>query len=227
MRTLLVEDDPKTLSYLSRGLNEHGFISDIAKDGEEGLHLALTGPYDLIILDVMLPRLDGWAVLAGIRAAGKNLPILMLTARDKVEDRVKGLELGADDYLVKPFAFSELVARMRSLMRRGTGQHMDRLSIAGLDISFLRHQVSRDGKVIDLSAKEFQLLAFLARHQGEVLSRTLIAEQVWDIHFECDSNIVDVAIRRLRRKVDDPFGVKLIRTVHGIGYVLDDVSAPA
>jgi len=227
MRTLLIEDDSKTLSYLSRGLNEHGFLCDIAQDGQEGLHLALTGQYDLIILDVMLPKLDGWGVLAGIRAAGKSLPLLMLTARDKVEDRVKGLELGADDYLVKPFAFSELVARMRSLLRRGGSHQSDIQSVSGLDMDFMRHKVSRNGQNIELSAKEFQLLGFLLRHQGEVLSRTLIAEQVWDIHFECDSNIVDVAIRRLRRKVDDPFQVKLIRTVHGIGYVLDDVSTPA
>ncbi|MDE3207224.1 MAG: heavy metal response regulator transcription factor [Pseudomonadota bacterium] len=227
MRTLLIEDDPKTVSYLSRGLSEHGFLCDIAQDGQEGLHLALTAEYDLVILDVMLPRLDGWDVLRGIRAAGQSLPVLMLTARDKVEDRVKGLEWGADDYLVKPFAFSELVARMRSLLRRGGHPLPEKLSASGLEVDFLRHKVVRQGQVIDLSAKEFQLLGFLLRRQGEVLSRTLIAEQVWDIHFECDSNVVDVAIRRLRRKVDDPFETRLIRTVHGIGYVLDAPSTPS
>jgi len=219
---LIVEDDKKTAAYLRKGLSENGFVVDVAYQGEDGLHLAQTGNHDLIILDVMLPEQDGWSVITEVRRSGKQTPILFLTARDSVQDRVKGLELGADDYLVKPFAFSELLARVHSILRRRPTLQSEILCIADLEIDLLRHKAMRDGKRLDLTPKEFALLSLLARHTGEVLSRTLIAEQVWDMNFDSDTNVVDVAIRRLRRKVDDPFPKKLIRTVRGVGYVLED-----
>lgn len=222
MRVLIVEDDKKTAAYLSKGLSENGFIVDATDRGEEGLRLAHTGDYDLVILDVMLPGRDGWSVIAEIRRSGKQTPVLFLTARDSVHDRVKGLELGADDYLVKPFAFSELLARTRSILRRSPVRQPETLRIADLEIDLLRHRVTRDGKYLDLTPKEFALLLLLARRTGEVLSRTLIAEQVWDMNFNSDTNVVDVAVRRLRRKVDDPFEKKLVHTVRGVGYVLKD-----
>lgn len=222
MRVLIVEDDKKTAAYLSKGLSENGFIVDATDRGEEGLRLARTGDYDLVILDVMLPGRDGWSVIAEIRRSGKQTPVLFLTARDSVHDRVKGLELGADDYLVKPFAFSELLARTRSILRRSPVRQPETLRIADLEIDLLRHRVTRDGKYLDLTPKEFALLLLLARRTGEVLSRTLIAEQVWDMNFNSDTNVVDVAVRRLRRKVDDPFEKKLVHTVRGVGYVLKD-----
>lgn len=222
MRVLIVEDDKKTAAYLSKGLSENGFIVDATDRGEEGLRLAHTGDYDLVILDVMLPGRDGWSVIAEIRRSGKQTPVLFLTARDSVHDRVKGLELGADDYLVKPFAFSELLARTRSILRRSPVRQLETLRIADLEIDLLRHRVTRDGKYLDLTPKEFALLLLLARRTGEVLSRTLIAEQVWDMNFNSDTNVVDVAVRRLRRKVDDPFEKKLVHTVRGVGYVLKD-----
>lgn len=222
MRVLIVEDDKKTAAYLSKGLSENGFIVDATDRGEEGLRLAHTGDYDLVILDVMLPGRDGWSVIAEIRRSGKQTPVLFLTARDSVHDRVKGLELGADDYLVKPFAFSELLARTRSILRRSPVRQPETLRIADLEIDLLRHRVTRDGKYLDLTPKEFALLLLLARRTGEVLSRTLIAEQVWDMNFNSDTNVVDVAVRRLRRKVDDPFEKKLVHTVRGVGYVLED-----
>ncbi len=222
MHILIVEDDTKTAAYLRKGLTENGFVVDVADKGEDGLFLARTGDYDLIILDVMLPEQDGWSVMAGIHQSGKTVPVLFLTARDSVQDRVKGLELGADDYLVKPFAFSELLARIHSILRRGPGRHADILRIADLEIDLPRHRAMRGGKRLDLTPKEFALLSLLARRIGEVLSRTLISEQVWDMNFDSDTNVVDVAIRRLRRKVDDPFDKKLIHTVRGVGYVLED-----
>jgi two-component system, OmpR family, copper resistance phosphate regulon response regulator CusR len=221
MHILIIEDDNKTAAYLRKGLTENGFTVDVSDRGEDGLFLACQGDFDLIILDVMLPEQDGWSVIAGIRKAGKMTPVLFLTARDSVQDRVKGLELGADDYLIKPFAFSELLARIHSIIRRGPGRQPEILRIAELELDFPRHRAMRDGKRLDLTPKEFGLLSLLARRKGEVLSRTLIAEQVWDMNFDSDTNVVDVAIRRLRRKVDDPFDKKLIHTVRGVGYVLE------
>lgn len=222
MRILIVEDEPKTAAYLRKGLSEGGYVADCVIDGEEGLHLAQTGNYDLVVLDVMLPRRDGWSVVAELRRAGKQTPVLFLTARDQVHDRVKGLELGADDYLVKPFAFSELLARMRSILRRGPSRPVETLKLSDLEIDFPRRKVMRDGKRIDLTAKEFDLLSLLARRAGEILSRTIIAEQVWDMNFDSDTNVVDVAVRRLRQKIDEPFAKKLVHTVRGVGYVLED-----
>ena len=225
MKILVVEDEAKTGSYLKQGLVEAGFIVDLAVNGLDGLHLASTESYELAILDVMLPGIDGWQVLQGMRRAGKEMPVLFLTARDQVDDRVKGLELGADDYLVKPFAFAELLARVRTLLRRG-GKTKDSefLRAADLELDLLRHRVMRAGKRIDLTAKEFILLELLLRRQGEVLPRSLIASQVWDMNFDSDSNVIEVAVRRLRAKIDDDFEAKLIRTVRGMGYVLE---APA
>ncbi|HWL07436.1 MAG TPA: heavy metal response regulator transcription factor [Planctomicrobium sp.] len=224
MRVLIVEDEPKTSSYLSKGLCEHGFIVDIANRGDDGLHFAKTMEFDLLILDVMLPRLNGWAILSDLRRSGRQIPVLILTAQDAVEDRVKGLELGADDYLVKPFVFSELLARVRSILRRGPARQPEVVQFAGLKIDLLRSRAFREGQRLDLTPKEFHLLSLLVRREGEILSRTLIAEQVWDMNFDSDTNVVDVHIRRLRSKVDDPFAVKLIHTVRGMGYVLEERS---
>lgn len=223
MKILIVEDEPKTGDYLKQGLVEAGFVVDLVRDGTDGLHQGLSEAYDLAILDVMLPGIDGWAVLAGIRRAGKDMPVLFLSARDHVEDRVKGLELGADDYLVKPFAFSELLARVRTLLRRGSKTTTtDFLRVTDLELDLMRRRVTRNGKRIDLTAKEFALLELLLRRQGEVLPRSLIASQVWDMNFDSDTNVIEVAMRRLRAKVDDEFEPKLIRTVRGMGYVLEN-----
>jgi len=221
MKILIVEDEPKTAAYLTTGLSENGFVVDVSGQGDDGLHLALTETYDLVILDVLLPRRNGWSVLSSLRAAGKSTPVLFVTARDTVQDRVKGLELGADDYLVKPFAFSELLARVRSVLRRGPGRQCEVLQTADLEIDLVRHQVERAGHRLDLTAKEFLLLSLLVRRTGEVLSRAFIAEQVWDMNFDPGTNVIDVHVRRLRSKVDDPFERKLIRTVRGMGYVLE------
>lgn len=221
MRILVVEDEPKTGDYLRKGLGESGFVVDLARTGPDGLHMANTGDYDLIVLDVMLPGIDGWRVMQEIRKT-KDVPVLFLTARDAVEDRVKGLELGADDYLVKPFAFSELLARVRTLLRRSHQQEQGFVRIADLEVDALKRRVTRGGVRIDLTAKEFTLLYLLATRQGEVLSRSLIASQVWDMNFDSDTNVVDVAIRRLRAKVDDPFPCKLVHTIRGMGYVLEE-----
>lgn len=222
MKILVVEDELKTGSYIQQGLVEAGFVVDLERDGTNGLHYALTEAYDLIILDVMLPGLTGWQILEGIRKAGKDVPVLFLTARDHVDDRVKGLELGADDYLVKPFAFSELLARIRTLLRRGTrSKEAEILRAADLELDLLRRRVSRGSKRIELTVKEFALLELLLRRQGEVLPRSLIASQVWDMNFDSDTNVIDVAVRRLRVKIDDDFDTKLIHTVRGMGYVLE------
>ena len=225
MKILIVEDEPKTGNYLKQGLTEAGFVADLVGDGVDGAHLALTDDYDLVVLDVMLPGLDGWGVLKAIRRAGKEMPVLFLTARDHVDDRVKGLELGADDYLVKPFAFSELLARVRTLLRRGKAKEPELLRAADLELDLLRRRVTRAGKRIDLTAKEFLLLELLLRRQGEVLPRSLIASQVWDMNFDSDTNVIEVAVRRLRSKVDDEFEPKLIRTVRGMGYVLEAMNS--
>ncbi len=222
MKVLIVEDEAKAASYLSRGLSEQGFVVDVSDNGEDGLHLARTAAYDLLILDVMLPRRDGWSVLSELRRAGRQTPVLFLTARDAVPARVKGLELGADDYIVKPFAFSELLARIRTILRRGPARRPDTLRVADLELDLLAHKATLAGKRLDLTPKEFLLLSLFARRAGEVLSRTLIAEQVWDMNFDSGTNVVDVHVRRLRSKVDDPFDRKLIRTVRGVGYVLEE-----
>ena len=222
MKILVVEDELKTGDYLRQGLMEAGFIVDLLRNGEDGLYAALSEAYDLAILDVMLPGMDGWSVLKGIRNSGRELPVLFLTARDEVDDRVRGLELGADDYLVKPFAFAELLARVRTLLRRGAkGKEAETLRAADLDLDLMRRRVTRAGKRIDLTAKEFALLELLLRRQGEVLPRSLIASQVWDMNFDSDTNVIEVAVKRLRAKMDDGFEPKLIRTVRGMGYVLE------
>ncbi|MBI3862302.1 MAG: heavy metal response regulator transcription factor [Planctomycetia bacterium] len=224
MRILIVDDEPKTSAYLARGLGENGFVVDVAGRGDDGLHLARTVEFDLIILDVMLPGLAGWSVLSSLRQSGTQTPVLFLTAKDAIEDRVKGLELGADDYLVKPFAFSELLARVRSVLRRGPARQTDVLRVADLEIDVNRNRVLRRGSRLELTPKEFALLSLLVRRTGEVLSRTLISEQVWDVNFDSDTNVVDVHIRRLRAKVDDPFEKRLIHTVRGKGYVVEERS---
>jgi two-component system copper resistance phosphate regulon response regulator CusR len=222
MKILIVEDEAKTSEYLRQGLSEAGFVVDLARSGLDGHHLANTESYDLIILDVMLPDVDGWRILKSLRDAGKQVPVLFLTARDSVVDRVKGLDLGADDYLVKPFAFAELLARVRTLLRRGAASPVDtKLSVADLELDLMRRRATRSGQRIQLTAKEFALLELLMRHESEVLPRSLIASQVWDMNFDSDTNVIDVAIRRLRAKIDDAFEPKLIHTVRGMGYMLD------
>lgn len=222
MKLLIVEDEIKTGDYLRQGLAEAGFVADIARNGLDGYHLASTQTYDLILLDVMLPDIDGWKIVRSLREAGNATPVLFLTAKDSVEDRVKGLELGADDYLLKPFSFSELLARVRSLLRRAGGtMTSDRLEVEDLVLDLARRRATRAGSRLNLTNKEFVLLELLVRRRGEVLPRSLIASLVWDMNFDSDTNVIDVAIRRLRAKVDDPFSSRLIRTVRGMGYVLD------
>ncbi|MBU5611384.1 heavy metal response regulator transcription factor [Geomonas azotofigens] len=224
MRILIIEDEQKAANYLKKGLTENGFSVDIANDGEDGLHLAMTERYDLIILDVMLPVKGGWAIIQELREGGNDVPVIFLSARDAVHDRVHGLELGADDYLVKPYAFSELLARIRIILRRHPLQQSEVMKLADLELDLVRHKARRGGQSLDLTVKEFQLLALMLRRRGEVLSRTTISEQVWGINFDSDTNVVDVAIRRLRKKVDDPFPLKLIHTIRGVGYVLDETA---
>jgi len=222
MRILVIEDEHKTANYLRKGLQEQGYTVVVCSQGESGLQEALSHDFDLVILDVMLPKREGWPVLTGMRRGGKTTPVLFLTARDAILDRVKGLELGADDYLVKPFAFAELLARMRTVLRRAGSRSYETLRIGDLEIDFPRQRAARTGQRLDLTPKEFGLLSLLARRTGEVLTRKLIAEQIWDMHCESDSNVVDVHIRRLRAKVDDAFKQKLIHTVRGVGYVLEE-----
>ncbi|MBC7202748.1 MAG: heavy metal response regulator transcription factor [Pusillimonas sp.] len=222
MKLLVVEDEIKIGEYLRQGLTESGFQVDLVHTGLDGQHRALLEHYDLIILDVMLPDIDGWRIVQALREAQFSTPVLFLTARDSIEDRVKGLELGADDYLVKPFAFAELLARVRTLLRRGvTVVQNECLRIANLELDLLRRRVRRGNVRINLTNKEFALLEFLVRRQGEVLPRSLIASQVWDMNFDSDTNVIDVAVRRLRAKIDDAYEPKLIHTVRGMGYVLD------
>jgi two-component system copper resistance phosphate regulon response regulator CusR len=228
MRLLVVEDEPKLARYLHKGLQENGHVVDVAADGIEGRRLATEGEYDLVLLDLMLPGVDGFGVLSAIRGMGRYTPVLMLTARDRVEDRVRGLEQGADDYLVKPFAFSELLARVGALLRRGAPagvQTGTQLRLADLEVDLLARKAARAQQRLDLTAKEFNLLALLLRRRGQVLSRTTLAEQVWDMNFGSDTNVVEVAVRRLRAKLDDPFPAKLLHTVRGMGYVLEARSA--
>ncbi|EFE95251.1 heavy metal response regulator [Serratia odorifera DSM 4582] len=220
MRILVVEDDTSTGDYLKKGLEEAGYRVDLARNGTDGLFRALEHGYDAIVLDVMLPGLDGWQIIEVLRKKS-DVPILFLTARDGVQDRIHGLELGADDYLIKPFSFTELVLRLRTLLRRGTVREADHYAIADLHIDVLRRKVVRQEQTITLTNKEFMLLHLLVRREGEVLSRTMIASQVWDMNFDSDTNVVDVAIKRLRAKIDRPFAVKLIHTVRGIGYVCE------
>ncbi|REG49892.1 winged helix family two component heavy metal response transcriptional regulator [Paraburkholderia sp. BL6669N2] len=220
MRILVIEDELKTAAYLKKGLEESGYAVDVANDGPQGLILALEEEYDVIVLDVMLPGMDGWTIVKTLRAK-RTTPVLFLTARDDVDDRVRGLELGADDYLVKPFAFVELLARVRTLARRGPPRESELIKVGDLEMDVNRRRVKRGGMRIDLTPREFSLLQLLARRQGEVLSRTQIASYVWDMNFDSDTNVVEVAIRRLRTKIDDNFPVKLIHTVRGVGYVLE------
>ncbi|MDA8094691.1 MAG: heavy metal response regulator transcription factor [Betaproteobacteria bacterium] len=222
MKILIVEDDPKTGRYLSQGLTEAGFVADWSNHGLDGRRHALRESYELIVLDVMLPGVSGWEILRQIRQGGNPVPVLFLTARDDVDDRVKGLELGADDYLVKPFAFTELLARVHALLRRGRlNQAQEEIRAGDLELNLLRRRVTRAGRPIEVTAKEFVLLELFVRRQGQVLPRTLIASQVWGINYSSDTNAIDVAVRRLRGKVDDEFERKLIRTVRGMGYVLE------
>jgi two-component system copper resistance phosphate regulon response regulator CusR len=222
MRLLLIEDEEKTSSYINRALSELGFTVDVAANGLDGLYLALEYDYDTIVLDVMLPGMDGYSVLQGLRA-NKQTPVLMLSARGSVDERVKGLRHGADDYLPKPFSLIELVARIQALLRRRPSDGVDvtQLYINDLHLDLLARRVTRAGERLELTAKEFALLSLLARHQGEILSKMMIAEQVWDMNFDSDANVVEVAIKRLRAKIDAPYPVKLLHTVRAMGYVLE------
>lgn len=222
MKILIVEDEEKTGTYLRKGFNENGFVVDLANNGRDGVEFATSEKHDLVILDIGLPQCDGWRILSRMRGNRQRTPVLFLTARDSVPDRVKGLNMGADDYLVKPFAFSELLARVRSLLRRGQRPHDDVMRIADLELDFKRFMVKRGGERIRLTPKEFSLLSLLAQNAGEVQTRTFIAEQVWNMNFDSATNVVDVAIRRLRSKIDDSFGRKLIHSVRGMGYVLEE-----
>ncbi len=222
MAILVIEDDPKTGDYLKKGLKESGYAVDLARTGTDGLHMALADDYDLVVLDVMLPGVDGWQIMRALRDK-RDLPVLFLTARDQLNDRIRGLELGADDYLVKPFSFVELVLRIRTLLRRGVVREAEAYEFADLKLDVLRRKASREGNEIALTNKEFLLLHLLIKRQGEALSRTLIASEVWDMNFDSDTNVVDVAIKRLRAKVDQPYERKLIHTVRSIGYTFGEV----
>ena len=232
MRILVVEDDPKLADYLHRALGENGYVVDLARDGIEGRRLALDGDYALVVLDIMLPGIDGFGLLKALRER-RRTPVLMLTARERVEDRVRGLEAGADDYLVKPFAFSELLARVGAQLRRGAASSTAPvasatvMSLADLELDLVSRKAVRAGQRLHLTAKEFALLTLLLRRQGQILSRSTLAEQVWDMNFDSDTNVVEVAVRRLRAKLDDPFRGKLLHNVRGMGYVLEQRSGEA
>lgn len=221
MKILVIEDDPKTGDYLKKGLRESGYSVDLSRTGTDGLQMALGGAYDLVVLDVSLPGIDGWQIMPALREKG-DVRVLFLTARDQLSDRIRGLELGADDYLVKPFSFTELVLRIRTLLRRGPTREADVYEIAGLHLDALRRKVTREGAEIALTNKEFLLLHLLVKRQGEALSRTLIASEVWNMNFDSDTNVVDVAVKRLRAKVDKPFATPLIHTVRNVGYAFGD-----
>lgn len=224
-KILLVEDQPTAAAYLAKGLKEEGMMVDVAHNGPDGLHLLLTVQYDLAILDVMLPGLDGWTILETMRRAQRQTAVLFVTARDAIDDRVRGLELGAEDYMVKPFAFSELLARVRVILRRSgrpsPANEPTVLELHDLRIDLVKHRATRGTDRLELTPKEFALLSLLLRHSGEVQSRAVIADQVWEMNFESDTNVVEVAIRRLRTKMDDPYPIKLLHTVRGVGYVLE------
>lgn len=224
-KVLLVEDQATAAAYLSKGLEEEGMVVDVATNGPDGLHLLLTVAYDVAILDIMLPGLDGWTILETARRARRQTPVLFLTARDAIDDRVRGLDLGAEDYLVKPFAFSELLARIRVILRRNdrssANVEQTLYQMADLTLDVLKHRATRGNDRLELTPKEFSLLLLLIRRAGEVQSRTAIAEHVWDMHFDSETNVVEVAVRRLRTKLDDPYPVKLLHTVRGVGYVLE------
>jgi two-component system, OmpR family, copper resistance phosphate regulon response regulator CusR len=222
MKLLIVEDEIKTSNFLKQGFSEAGFVVAVAPDGMEARREIEAGSFDLVVLDIMLPGIDGWGILQWMRGTGLQTPVLMLTARDEVSDRVRGLELGADDYLVKPFAFSELLARVRTILRRPPVRETATLRVADLELDQTGHKATRAGHRLELTGREFRLLSLLVRRAGEVLTRTLIAESVWNMTSEGDTNVVDVNMRRLRTKVDDPFPRKLLRTVRGVGYVLED-----
>jgi two-component system copper resistance phosphate regulon response regulator CusR len=221
-RILVIEDERKTAGFVRRGLVENDFEVEINADGETGFRRAIQDEFDLIILDVMLPNRDGWSILTDLRNAGRQTPVLFLTARDNVRDRVKGLSLGADDYLIKPFAFSELLARVQSVLRRSATKHPEVMHIADLEIDLIHRRAVRNRDRLELTPKEFELLSLLARHQGKSISRNMIAREVWDMEYDGGTNFVDVHIRRLRAKIDDPYDRKLLQTVRGVGYVLDD-----
>jgi two-component system copper resistance phosphate regulon response regulator CusR len=220
MRILVIEDELKTAAYLKKGLSEQGYVVDVAHDGEDGLHLAETGDYDAIVLDGMLPKLDGVVALERLRRS-RTTPVIMLTARDAVEDRLRGLGAGADDYLVKPFSFMELLARLQAIMRRGSAE-LVRITIADLHLDLMARRATRSGRRLNLTAKEFGVLALLARRQGQIVSKTILAESVWDVNFDTNTNIVEVTVKRLRAKIDSPHQVKLLHTIRGMGYVLED-----
>lgn len=219
MKILIVEDEPKTVAYLRKGLGEHGYAVEFASDGEDGLHMAETGDYDAMVLDVMLPRLDGVTLLERLRRH-RDTPVIMLTARDGVDDRLRGLGAGADDYLVKPFSFLELVARLQAIMRRGRNE-ATQIAVGDLHIDLIARRATRGGRRLNLTAKEFALLAVLARRRSQIVSKTAITELVWDINFDTNTNVVEVAIKRLRGKLDGPGQPKLLHTVRGMGYVLE------
>jgi len=223
MKLLIAEDEPKVGMYLRQGLTEAGYIVDLVTSGTDALHQLWTAPHDLLILDVMMPGMDGWEVMKALRASGSEVPVLFLSARDQVEDRVKGLELGADDYLLKPFAFSELLARVRTLLRRSQSTPVaNQITLANLSVDFMKRRVLRGSQRVELTSKEFALLELLLRRRGEVLSKSLIASHIWDMNFDSDTNVIEVAVRRLRAKIDDNFEPKLIKTVRGMGYVIDE-----
>ncbi|GAB7539763.1 heavy metal response regulator transcription factor [Burkholderia sp. 3C] len=220
MKVLIVEDEPKVVDYLKSGLSEEGWVVDIATDGEDGAWKAVEYDYDVVVLDVMLPKIDGFGVLRALRAQ-KDTPVIMLTARDRVDDRVRGLRGGADDYLTKPFSFLELIERLRALTRRARVQESTLISIGDLRVDLISRRASRNGIRLDLTAQEFQLLGVLARRRGEVLSKTTITELVWDVNFDSNANVVETAIKRLRAKLDGPYSDKLLHTIRGMGYVLE------